>query len=153
MKNIVRLMMMTVIMAAFSVATFAQSNQRQRMTREQLAELQARRIAEKLAFDENTSTRFIDTYSRCQKEIWALGPRAGRKQKGKQEEMTDEQTEEAIKERFAQSQKILNIRQKYYGEYSKFLTQKQIQSVYQLEKQMMNRLANRSNKGQMRRHR
>lgn len=46
-----------------------------------------------------------------------------------------------MKERFAHSQKILNLREKYYGEYSKFLTQKQIQRVYQLERQMMQRLS------------
>ena len=46
-----------------------------------------------------------------------------------------------IKSRFAHSRKILDLRQKYYGIYSEFLTQKQILRVYVLEKQMMNRLA------------
>lgn len=153
MKKIINIIIMAAIMLTVSATAYAQNQQRQRMTREQLAELQARRIAENMAFDDQTSARFINTYCRCQKEIWALGPRAGRNHnKQNAESMTDEQAEQAIKDRFAQSQKILSIRQKYYAEYSKFLSQKQIERVYQLEKQMMGRLANRGNHGKMRHH-
>lgn len=55
--------------------------------------------------------------------------------------MTDSETEQAIKERFERSQRILNIRQAYYAKYSEFLTQPQIRQVYELERQMMIRLA------------
>lgn len=48
--------------------------------------------------------------------------------------------EQAIKERFERSQQLLDLREKYYEEYSKILTQKQIQRVYELERQAMNRL-------------
>ena len=48
--------------------------------------------------------------------------------------MTDEETGQMLKARFAHSQKILDLRQKYYGIYSEFLTQKQIQRVYELER-------------------
>lgn len=44
------------------------------------------------------------------------------------------------------SEKILDIRQKYYKEYSKFMTQKQIQRVYEIEKNMMKRFAKRKGK-------
>ena len=57
--------------------------------------------------------------------------------------MTDEETEQALKDRFAHSQKILDLRQKYYVIYSEFLTQKQIRRVYELERQMMDRLSKR----------
>ena len=49
--------------------------------------------------------------------------------------------EERIKQRFARSEKILNIRQKYYKEYSKFLTQAQIEKVYKQERLLMKRYA------------
>ena len=39
------------------------------------------------------------------------------------------------------SEKILNIRQKYYKKYSQFLTQQQIQRVYEIERQMKKRFA------------
>ena len=71
------------------------------------------------------------------KELWAIGPRAGKGQRG---EMTDAQAEAKTKQDFERSQKILDLRQKYYKRYSTFLTQRQIQRVYESEKQMRNRL-------------
>ena len=53
------------------------------------------------------------------------------------------ETKKSIKDRFEHSEKILKIREKYYKEYSKFLTQKQIQRVYELEQKTMKRLGKR----------
>ena len=53
------------------------------------------------------------------------------------------EAEKAIKDQFDHSQKVLTLRQEYYKKYSKFLTAKQIQHVYDLEKQSMNRLSKR----------
>ena len=145
MKRIVSILMMMVAMMTITAGAFAQTpNQKQRISREQLAEKQAQHIAHDLAFDEKTTARFIETYTACQKEIWALGPRIRRNQKG-----SEAQSEQNIKQRFEMSEKILDIRQKYYKEYSKFMTQKQIQRVYEIEKNMMKRFAqHRGKKGQ-----
>ena len=93
-----------------------------------------------MGLDEKTNAKFIETYTDCQKEVWALGPRPHHK---KGEMKTDAQTEQEIKQRFEMSEKILNIRQKYYKKYSQFLTQQQIQRVYEIERQMMKRFAQR----------
>ena len=45
------------------------------------------------------------------------------------------------------SEKILDIRQKYYKKYSQFLTQQQIQRVYEIEKNMMKRFAQHAKGG------
>lgn len=142
MKNIIRIFMLTVAMVTFSVSTYAQKSDRQRMTREQLAEAQANFIADEMAMDDTTAEQFIKTFCQFQKEIWALGPRPKRDSSS----CSNTETEQALKERFAHSQKILDLRKKYYVEYSKFLTQKQIERVYQLERGMMNRLYHRSQK-------
>ena len=139
MKNIIRLLLLVVSLTAFSSAVSAQSN-KQRLTREQLAEVQAKHIAKEMAMDEATSRRFIETFCQFQRDIWALGPRP----KLPNDQMTDEETGQALKGRFAHSQKILDLRQKYYAIYSEFLTQKQIQRVYDLERQMMELLSKRS---------
>ena len=139
MKNIIRLLLLAVTLTVFSVAVSAQSN-KQRLTREQLAEVQAKHIAKEMAMDDATSRRFIETFCQFQRDIWALGPRP----KQPHRTMTDEETEQALKSRFANSRKILDLRQKYYGIYSEFLTQKQIQRVYELERQMMEHLSKRS---------
>lgn len=136
MKNIIRLMLLAVALTALSGAVSAQNN-KQRLTREQLAEVQAKHIAKEMAMDEATSRRFIETFCQFQRDIWALGPRP----KQPHRQMTDEETGQALKARFAHSQKILDLRQKYYGIYSEFLTQKQIRRVYELERQMMDRLS------------
>ena len=138
MKKILGMLMM-VMMMTVSVSSYAQApNQKQRLSREQLSEKQAQHISHDLGLDEKTSARFIDTYTQCQKEVWALGPRP-RLKKG--EAASDAQTEQQIKRRFEMSEKILDIRQKYYKKYSQFLTQQQIQRVYELERQMMKRFA------------
>lgn len=141
MKNIIRLLLLVVSLTAFSGAVSAQ-NSKQHITREQLAEVQAQHIAKEMAMDDATSRRFIETFCRFQQEIWSLGPRP----KQPHSPMTDEETEQELKARFAHSRKILDLRQKYYVIYSEFLTQKQIQRVYELERQMMERLFKRGRK-------
>ena len=132
MKRIVSILMMVAMMTITTSVLAQTPNQKQRISREQLAEKQAQHIAHDLAFDEKTTVRFIETYTECQKEIWALGPRIRRNQKG-----SETQSEQDIKRRFEMSEKILDIRQKYYKKYSQFLTQQQIQRVYEIEKNMM----------------
>lgn len=142
MKSIFRILLFAMAMTAFCASAYAQKDSRQRMTREQLAETQAKYIAQEMAMDGTTSEKFVETFCRFQKEIWALDPRPKREVPGR----TDAETEQAIKERFAHSQKILDLRHKYYEEYSKFLSQQQIVRVYELEKKMMDRLYHRSQK-------
>ena len=132
-------MLLAIALTAFSGAVSAQSS-KQRLTREQLAEVQAKHIAKEMAMDEATSQRFIETFCQFQRDIWALGPRS----KKPHSQMSDEETEQVLKECFGHSQKILDLRRKYYAIYSKFLTQKQIRRVYELERQMMERLSKRS---------
>ena len=148
MNKVFRIMLTTVMMVAFSTAVIAQEKnaqtptKMQRVSREQMAEMQAKHISRQLALDDATSEKFIETYCAYQKEVWALRPH----RKGirpNRTEMTDAEAEKAIKEQFDHSQKILSLRQEYYKKYNTFLSAKQIQRVYELEKQAMNRLSKR----------
>lgn len=142
-------MMIAMIMVMVAGAAMAQ-DKKQRANREQLAEMQARHIAAELALDDATTAKYVATYCECQKEIWALGPRM------KRSEMTDGNADAAIKQRFDRSQQILSIREKYYEKYRKFMTPKQIERAYQLERKAMQRLGKhkagkmKSNKGRQR---
>ena len=139
MKRFFGILMMVIAMMTVTTSVCAQApNQKQRLSREQLAEKQAQYISRNLGLDEKTNAKFIETYTDYQKEVWALGPHL-RYKKG--EMKTDAQTEQEIKHRFEMSEKILNIRQKYYKKYSQFLTQQQIQRVYEIERQMRKRFA------------
>lgn len=147
MKKILGILMMVVAMMTVSVSSYAQApNQKQRLSREQLAEKQAKYIAHDLGLDDKTRSKFIDTYTQCQKEVWALGPRPRHK---KGDVKSDVQMEQEIKHRFEMSEKILDIRQKYYKKYSQFLTQQQIQRIYELERQMMKRFAQKGPRKEM----
>ena len=144
MKHIIRFSLAILMMALCSITTNAQKNQHQRMSREQLAKAQANYIVRQLALDDATSGKFVSSYCNFLKELWALGPRMKQSPKSGN---TDVQAQQAITESFERSQKILALREKYYKHYSTFLTQKQIQRIYELERQMMRRLAQKGGKG------
>lgn len=140
MKNIIKVVVLIVAMMASNANLYAQKVEQQRITREQLAETQAQFIANEMAMDDETTRQFVETFCQFQKEIWALGPRPKREKS----HFSDKEAEQAMNERFAHSQKILDLRKKYYLKYSKFLTPTQIEKVYVLERRMMNRLFQRS---------
>lgn len=131
------------MVASNVVAIAQQPNRQQQVSREQLAEIEAKHIAHELAFSDAVSGKFVATYCNYKKDIWALGPRLRPNRRGR---ASEQDNEERIKQRFAMSEKILNIRQKYYKEYSKFLTQTQIEKVYEQERMLMKRHAKRGKK-------
>jgi len=142
MKTIMKLWLVAALMLMGTATISAQNNQRQRLTREELADKQARHIAQTMAFDDATTKQFVETYTACQKEIWALGPRMnGARKQANAQQQTESEAKQDIALQFERSEKLLQIRQKYYAEYSKFLTQNQIKRVYVLERRMMKRLA------------
>ena len=143
-NKMISMMVIAIAMLFSSINMSAQSNNQQRLSREELAEKQARHIAHELALDDATTQKYVATYCAYQKEVWALGPRVKRHQS---ENATEAEAEQANKARMEQSQKILDLREKYYKEYSKFLTQKQIERAYELEQQVMRRLVRHHRQG------
>lgn len=141
MTRIIRTFFIVIMMVASNVVAIAQQpNRQQQVSREQLAEIEAKHIAHELAFSDDVSGKFVATYCNFKKDIWALGPRLRPNRRGV---ASEQDNEERIKQRFAMSEKILNIRQKYYKEYSKFLTQTQIEKVYEQERMLKKRYAKR----------
>ena len=132
MKTIFRTIIAVSLAMFVSMTLSAQPNGK-KLSREELAVKQAGYISNELAFDEETSKKFKETYCNFQQELWALGPSLGKPKSGNP-------TEDEMKQRFERSQNILDLRKKYYGIYSTFLTQKQISRVYEIERDMMRRL-------------
>lgn len=144
MTRIIRTLLIVIMMVASNVVAIAQQpNRQQQVSREQLAEIEAKHIAHELAFSDAVSGKFVATYCNYKKDIWALGPRLRPDRRGG---VSEQDNEKRIKQRFAMSEKILNIRQKYYKEYSKFLTQAQIEKVYEQERMLMKRHTKRGKK-------
>ena len=129
--------MKIVLVAILSIASSTmamaqkQDGDKKRLSREQLAEKMARNIAKKLAFTDAQTQKFVDAYSRQQKEIWALG---------------ENKHPQNVQERLDRSEKILSIRKKYYKEYATFLSQEQVNRVYELEQRQMKQMLQRNKK-------
>ena len=140
MKAIFKTILAASVALIMSVTLSAQPDGK-KISREELAVKQAEHISEELAFDKETSARFQEAYCAFQLELWALGPSFGKQQ-------PENQSEKEMAQRFERSQKILDLRKKYYDIYSTFLTQKQISRMYEIEREMMHRLSHQKPQGQ-----
>ncbi|MGN0309205.1 MAG: hypothetical protein ACI4C3_01245 [Bacteroides sp.] len=162
MKKMMMTLVALLVMSALYSNVYAQDNERrqpsqkERLSPEQLTEQRANRMANELALDDATAQRFVETYCRYQAERRALNPERAEKREGmKKEEMKKGAKKEEMKKDDAKmckpgkseaeckelnekclerDQKLLDLRKKYYNEYSKFLTQKQIDRINQMEK-------------------
>lgn len=141
MKTIIKMALLTIVVTMCSSVVMAQEKSKERLSREELALVQAQTIAKKLSMNDEVSKRFENLYVQQQKEIWALGPRLKNQNSQRATPNSEEETKKEIEERFERSEKILEIRQKYYLEYSKFLSQNEIKRIYQLERKIMERLS------------
>lgn len=155
MNKMKKLLVVCLMMMASTAMVMAQQpadgkklndGKRQRPNMEQLAQVQASRISQSLGLDDKTSKQFVEAFCNCRKEMAATRP--ARPQK-KRADMTDAEVDKAIRANFQQSRKLLDIREKYYAVYSKFLSSKQIQRVYELERQDKKHFAQRWNKKNM----
>lgn len=137
MKQLFRVIFIAIMIVAGGATAVAQNNSGQRLSREELATKQAQYIAHKLALDESTTNKYVGTYCQYQREVWALGPRKG---------LTTEQ-------RLDRSQKILDLRKKYYHIYSGFLSEQQIDKAYKFEKKLLDRMGKGNGKRKNHRNR
>lgn len=137
MKQLFRIILIAIMIVACGATAVAQNNSGQRLSREELATKQAQYIAHELALDESTTNKYVETYCQYQREIWALGPR---------KELTTEQ-------RLERSQRILDLRKKYYRIYSGFLSEQQIDKAYKLEKKLLDRIGKGNDKRKNHRNR
>lgn len=125
---------------------------RKRMTMEQMVDMQASKIANNLGLDDKTTAKFTDVYKKYMTELndvrkefpmhgyKGMKPKAEKNQDGQMKAQvvmpTDDEVDKMMRDRFKQSRKMLDIREKYYDEFRKFLTPKQVQKVY--DQGMMN---------------
>ena len=109
---------------------------RPRMTMEQVANMQAAKIVNDLGLDDKTAAKFTEVYQKYMKELddvrkeFPLYGVKGMKAKAQASIPTDEEVDKMMRDRFKQSRKMLEVREKYYDEFRKFLSPKQVQKVY-----------------------
>ena len=149
MKTKYFLMMVVAVLMGTEVMNAQQKEgkrpMRKRMTMEQMAERQAGKFVNELGLDDKTAARFTEVYKKymaeqdeVRKEFapdFAMRGKMednkdGKEFKMKMEAPTDEQVDKMMRDRFKQSRKMLDIREKYYDEFRKFLSPKQVQRIY-----------------------
>ena len=136
-----RLWFTALLLMLLTLPGLAQMPDAQRQKRrQQMAETQARHIARQVPLNDKKTARFIPVYCRKQQEIWALAPQRRRQ---RQQCNGNDEAQADIEARFSRSEKVLAIRKKYYKEYRRFLTPKEIERVYELEKQLMQHMRQR----------
>lgn len=157
MKTTIKRLMLSAMMIVMATSAIAQddNNGRKRMTREQLAERQAKHIAHQLAFDNGTTEKFVAAYTEYHKELWALRPQMAKKirddkqrtektQKAnevKAKKLAEKETDGKVKRQMERSKKLMALKEKYYDKYAEFLSTQQIDRVYEIEKKQMRRLS------------
>ena len=127
---------------------------KQRPTPEQMMQMQTNQMVKALMLDDATTAKFTPIYEKYLKELrdcrmmnreprvkkeTAQGTEAKTAKGTPRPVMTDAEIAKMLKGQFAQSRKMLDIREKYYNEFSKILSQKQIMKIYQQEKSNMNK--------------
>lgn len=157
----VAVLMGTQVMNAQDAQGKEQKHGRKRMTMEQVAGMQAAKIVGDLGLDDKTAMKFTEVYMKYMKELDDVRKEfapdfrmRGKVEKGKDgadvkmkmQAPTDEEVDKMMRDRFKQSRKMLDIREKYYNEFCKFLSPKQVQKVYdqgQMDNGMFYREMNR----------
>ena len=140
---VVAVLMGTQVMNAQDSKEQVERRGRKRMTIEQMVNMQANKIIGDLGLDDKTSAKFMDVYKKYMTEMNDLRkeympkrpdvkPEAGKAR----QKPTDAEVDKMMRDRFKQSRKMLDIREKYYDEFCKFLSPKQVEKVY--NKGMMN---------------
>jgi len=110
----------------------------ERMSDEEMIQMQIRDIVSWLDLDKRTEAKFVKEYSAFRKEIDEIARNARPPQNIKDETDIDK----AIQQNFAVSEQILQIRKKYYTRFKEFMKPSQIQLMYRIENEAGRRMQN-----------
>lgn len=152
MKRIMKVAFMAFVLTATGSPIFAQTDnnlpqrgkQRKPLTEEQRTERRkqqverhAQMIAGQLALDDATTARFVEVFKQQAAETEKLRANCPltKKEARKDKELTEAEAKQILEGQFDRQEKMQDLRKKYYKEYCKFLTQKQILRIYEMDKQ------------------
>lgn len=130
---VVAVLMGTQVMNAQDKGEQDKRHGRKRMTMEQMVNMQANKIIGELGLDDKTSAKFMDVYKKYMTEMDDLRKEYMPKhpEPGKAPSMpTDAEVDKMMRDKFKVGRKMLDIREKYYDEFRKFLSPKQVEKIY-----------------------
>lgn len=123
--------------SSFIFAASAQETPKTEYTPEQKAEFKANKLANVLLLSDDATQKFIPIYKAYKLELNAANEKYRPAKRGgemKGQPMTDKEVDAFIRNGFAKSKAILDIRIVYYDKFLKVLTPKQIKKMYEEEK-------------------
>lgn len=131
MKHIL-LALMLLFAVPFTSPAFAQNPGKGNAAK---TEERSHHMAAILGLNDANAKRFVDLYTKYTAEVRAAHQKYRKIKPTKGgAPLTDQQVKTNTENQFTLSQAILDIRKKYYHEYVKFLTARQIDTLYELEK-------------------
>ncbi|MBQ0096972.1 MAG: hypothetical protein KBS53_04895 [Bacteroidales bacterium] len=104
-------------------------NHEGRPSHEEMAKARSLEIASKIGLDEATAAKFSELYLQFLKDTGKMMREMHKPCTGK----TDEEIDREIRDNFAFSRKMLDLREAYYEKFLKLLTPSQIQQMYRQE--------------------
>lgn len=141
MKKYLLTMIAAVMMIGSATTVNAQEarddNGRRHLTEDEMISKRTNQMVQVLMLDDATAAKFVPVYSQYLKErMECRGKKhehAGKDDKA-MDTKTDAEIDQMMKDNFAQSHKMLDIREKYYAKLHDILTPKQIMKIYQTER-------------------
>lgn len=141
-RQVILLVMMTLVGTATVSAQQSAANkapQMQNMPQQRRATFAKPNMADVLSLDDQTAAKFNETNARYQKEMkelmqkYAPAKKAENTDKKEAKTVTDAQIKKNIEDGFAKSRAMLDLREKYYKEFSTFLNARQLQRFYMMQ--------------------
>lgn len=135
---VVAVLMGTQVMNAQNKDEQSKRQGRKRMTMEQMVDMQGRKIVDDLGLSDKDSAKFMDVYKKYMTEMNDLRkkdmPKKPDMKPGEKQAppvLTDAEVDKMMRDKFAMGRKMLDIREKYYDEFRKFLAPKQVQKIFE----------------------
>lgn len=144
MKAKVMSLMVFILLVAGSLSaqveqkTMGEKVKKPRMTEEEMIQKQTERMSAALLLDDATSAKFAPVYQQYLKDMRDIRKEARQNcpaegaqcRKAEKKALTDAEIEARIEQRFDRCRKMLDTREKYYKEFKKMLTAKQIEKIF-----------------------
>jgi hypothetical protein len=97
--------------------------------KEEIIEKKCKKIADKLMLDDATVAKFTPVYKKYLSE---LSENFDLKKLNNEIEATDSDIDKTVSDSFAKARKTIDIREKYYNEFRRFLTAKQAKAAIKI---------------------
>lgn len=139
-KQILRLLLLFLLTTAVALPLAAEPDSSKGCesaeARRQWAHAQAQKLVEKLKLNSDVAEKLSGDYVACLEEVWTLNhtyePLTSEKNVN-----SDAAAEKVLKARFEKRRKFNQVQEKYYKKYSSYLTQRQILTLYKVERKIM----------------